>query len=314
MLYELRLDIGCDENRWTWEEFYQERNCFYNEMITRFKKYHGKIDDLWVVFEEGTPELADALVKICTAQEYIYDIGTFPRYTREDVWRARFLILAADVSRGRVDCDREWAPLNEYKARLCGVCGRKDDSQPPSPFFIYQSAMKKRQDIFKGSMVVVLSYDAFDKLKDDLEPWVKFGNAQVVDKNRKLVRNEREYVWIWPKYQVGPFSDMVVKRRCEECNEPTEVREVRTTDIFTQNMCIVTSFCDSNAPIVRAGNWFGEITPERPNGRHYYIFITPALYEKMLKLKVRGLCETACVVHAADKPYDWDPLKNYHPK
>ncbi len=309
MKYLLQLDIGCDENRWTWDEFYAERDKFYNSLIKNFPSHEGRIEDFWVKFLIGTPDLAESLIKIAEDNSYIYSIGVFINYTAKEIREARFVPFLVDSN--DVDCNVDAEPLNEYRVRLCDTCGRVDDSKVPNPLYIDKKVMKRYEDIYNGSLVKILSFKAFELLREDIEKWIDFGNVRIIDKNGKITGSKHEYVWIWPKIQIGPFVSAEISKKCIKCRRPTQIYKKRQKDIFLENKEIVKTFTDTKAPIVRSGNWFGQITNEYPyHKRLYEYFISGELHEKIRKMNLKGFVEADNVIHAADEPYEWDPLKD----
>ena len=296
----LRLSIGRDESRWSWDEFYAEEANFYQTVVNCFATHKGKVEDWYVEFREGTPELAATLKQLCESKGYNYDIGVAPKYTSTDIKKASFVPLFTECA--WLDSDRDDVPLNKYEAVICEVCGRCDESQVPNPYRINKKVLKKPPDIFRASNgIVVLSERAFELLWDDVKQWVQSGEVVIWDKGQ-VVPCTVKYKWFRPTSKVGMFTDARVLQRCDKCGLPTEIREVRSEDdIFEVNKEIVESFQNVSAPIALAGNWFGEIEPGKACNNHWEVFISGALHEKIRKLKLKGFVKADCIIHSAEE-------------
>jgi hypothetical protein len=316
MEYNLRFSISstADDIHWNRETHEEDEHGFYIRLIEKLKIQDAKIEDFYghVDFRNGTPELASRIKAMVEKEGYHYGLWALPRYSPEDISRARYVNLAGIGD--EVDMDDSGKLLNEYKEILCTTCGRTNDSNVPSPYNIYNKRVKQPRDLFRATNgVKILSILAFELLRSEIEPWVNFGQVRIVDKQRKPVESACEYVWIRPTHQVGKFVNARAKRACNKCGCPTEIPWERSEDIFERDKWVVESFNSVQAPIVLAGNWYGEIYPHGLVDLSRYVFISGSLHEKMRKLKLKGFVKSDCVVHAADEPYEWDPLKDYKP-
>jgi len=310
MNYRLRLNIEYDEDRWTWEEFFKERSSFYKRVIKDLASCQGRIDDLWVELPNGTPDVANALIEMSESNGYKYDIGTLVDYTPEEIRKACFVPL---TSLGNfVDYDKKHVFLNSYTKIECPHCGRPDYGCLPDPYFIYEIVIKKNKDIYYANNgMKVLSERAFDWLREDLEPWVDFGRPCIVDNERNIISEAPQFLWIRPRIEVGRYVNERILKRCPKCGEPTQIEKSMQGDIFERGKEIVESFCGTESPIVRAGSWFGYFPPGSAHSRSYDVFVSGSLHEKIRKLKLKGFVKADYVIHAADEPYEWDPLKDY---
>ncbi len=299
MKYRLGFDIGYDPQHWDLNSFERDRQEVYEQLLRCFKSKHGQISDARLKFPDADSELAQGLIDFAEKRGYLYSIGTFVKYTREEIKSASFVPLWTDC--GPLDSNRDGIPLNEYKAVLCKSCGRCDDSQVPNPYRINKKVLKKPPDIFRASNgVIVLSEKTFESLYDEIKQWVSFGEV-VVFNNEQVVPCSVKYKRIRPNKKVGMFTSARVQQRCNECGQPTEIRKVHSEDIFEMNKEVVESFNNVSAPIALAGNWFGEIKPGKACDNNWEVFISGALHEKIRKLKLKGFVKADCIIHAADE-------------
>jgi hypothetical protein len=311
MKYRLRVSISRDEDRWTWEEFYEEQRIFYETIVEQFSSYNPKIEDWYVELSTVTTEPVSLLRELCEYNGYQYELWAVVKYLQKEIRNARFVPLLTEC--GPLDSDREGVPLNKYEAIVCEACGRCDESQVPNPYRINRKVMKRPPDIFRASNgIVVLSERAFALLWDDLKRSVSSGDVVIYDKGQSIPCSVK-YKWVFPNIAVGPFVDAKVLKRCNKCGQPVEIRQQRLKDIFGANKCTVETFKGVQAPIALAGNWYGEIEPGSPCDNYWAVFISGAFHEKIRKLKLKGFVKADYVVHSADEPYDWDPLKDYKP-
>jgi hypothetical protein len=306
MRYRIGFAIGYDEERWNLETFDEDRETFYSRVLEMVAPHQGTIDqpNAKLVFPDGTRSLARALIEIAQREGLAYRIGTFVKYTTAEIRQARFVpfFTKGDFA----DCDRDGHDLNKYTRILCGDCGTPDDSSMPALYHLDKAKMRKQLDLFYGSNgIMIVSAESFERLMPDIGEWVTSGPAAVVE-DGKVVRGEKEYVWMRPKCEVGPYIKAKVLKMCSVCQRPTEIR-IRDLDdpfenIFEMNKHTVTSFRGVEAPIALVGNWCGEIRPKRHFGRVRHVIISGALHEKIRKMKLKGFVEADYVIHAADEP------------
>jgi len=300
MRYRLIFAIRFDERKWKREAYRKNREEIYRDLITRFPSEGAKIEDWRIEFPNGTPRLADALKDVCEAEGYEPDIGTFVHYSAKEIREAGFVRLMA--SSGPIDRDADHRCLNSYRVLICDTCGRRDQSLVPNPYYVDKKIMRRYEDLYYASNgVMILSVRAFESLREKIEPWVDFGQV-VIKSEGKVVKGEVDYVWIRPKFEVGPFIDARVIKRCRKCKQPTEVRRWRLDDVFLQNMEVVESFKGRQELIVRAGTWCGEVKPERSCSLLEEIFVSGALHEYIRKLKLKGFCKADHVIHSLEEP------------
>ncbi len=312
MNYRLRLNIGNDGSRGTWDDFLKERENFYKSILKRFKTHQGRIDDIWVELPNGTPEVAKILSQISESNRYNYDIGVFVDYTPKEIEQARFVPLMALGN--YVDRDKNHKFLNTYSKIECSHCMRPDYNCLPDPYFIHEIVMKKKKDIYYAENgMMILSERAFDWLRNDIGPWVDFGSPCIVDNERNIISDAPKHFWIRPKFVVGRYVNEEILQRCAECGEPIQIAKGTDGDIFERGKEVIESFCETKAPIVRTESWFGYFPPGSAHSRSYEVFVSGWLHEKIRKLKLRGFVKADYAIHAADEPYEWDPLKDYHP-
>jgi hypothetical protein len=313
MKFTLILGIRYDEAKWNLETFSQDRRAFLLELIGKYKAFKGHYSDGMehVEFPNGPPELEQLLRNECESRDYIYDIWTKVSYSEKDIKQARFLpfLIAGD----EVDFDRYHNALNTYREVLCKYCGRTNDSNVPTPYLVYSRRMKKPRDLFYAmNGITIISASAFELLRGEIGPWVDFGQAQILDDDKRPVKTDHEYMWIRPTCEVGPFVNAKVKKVCRKCKQPTEIRRQYSHNTFEYE-CVLESFKNTEAPIVLAANWFGEISPKKTSNHSHYVFISADLHEQIRKLKLKGFVKADYIVHAADEPYDWDPFKDRVP-
>lgn len=311
MEYKLRFSIGYDEEHWNLETFSKDRKKYFLKLIEKYKKFKGLYlegyEDL--EFPNGTPEMEQLLRKECESKNYTYDIGTLVNYTPKEIREAHFVPLTALGN--FVDYDKNYVFLNTYTKIECPHCGRPDYEFIPDPYFIYEIVLKKQKDLYYANNgMMILSQRAFDWLRDDIEPWIDFGRPCIIDNERNIVSEAPQFVWIRPKFAVGRYVNEEILQRCSECGEPIQIAKGREGDIFERGKEIVESFCKTKAPIVRSGSWFGYFPPSSAHSRSYGVFISGWLHERIRKLRLKGFVKADYVIHAADEPYDWDPLKN----
>ncbi len=314
MKYTLVICIRYDDKNWNLETYREDKNRYCVELMERFKRYNPYYNEVsaQVEFPNGTPELEKLLREEVDSRNYTYDIGVGVTYSQKDIKRARFVPLCCSGVHG-ADYDDYGNNLNTYKEVLCKYCGRTNDRNIPTPYLIYDKRVKKPRDIFSASNgIYILSVLAFTLLQDEIEPWVDYGPVQIVDKNKKPVKSDYKYIWIRPKIEVGPFVNSRIKQVCNKCGQPTEIRIDYSGDIFEVGKETVESFNNTEAPIVIAGNWFGEINTKETSNHSRYVFISSELHERMRKLKLKGFLKADRVIHAADEPYEWDPLRYRH--
>jgi len=257
----------------------------------------------------GTPELAIALREWCERNTYDYHMWVVVQYTPKEIKKARFVRLMALGN--CVDHDKDYKFLNKYSKIECRVCGRPDYECLPARYIIHEIVIKRNKDIYYANNgMMILSQRAFDWLRDDIEPWVDWGHPCVVDKQRNIVSDAPSHVWIRPRFAVGRYVNEKILQRCSKCGELIQIAKSREGDIFERGKEIVESFCKTEAPIVRAGSWFGLFPPGSAHARSYDVFVSGELHEKIRKLRLKGFVKADYVIHAADEPYDWDPLKN----
>lgn len=298
MRYKLGFDIGYDEIHWELDTFYEDRDNFYKKMLIIFGKEKGYIEDARIVFPNSHRKLANELIKIVEDNGFLYTIGTVPEYYPEEIAAARYVPFLIEGE--ELDHDACGEPFNKYKIIHCGTCGRPDFKKVPHPYLIDTKYMKKRQKFHHVSGdLAIFSNEAFNKLKDDIGDWVDTGAVSVTEKGKVI--NETNFIWVRPKCKIGSFTNAIVKQKCKTCKHPIEIREVRSEDSFEMNKHVVESFLDVTAPIVLAGNWYGEVTPGGHCQQFTYMFISGQLHEKIKKMKLKGFCEAKYIIHAADE-------------
>ncbi|MHC4867505.1 MAG: hypothetical protein ACYTEX_25815 [Planctomycetota bacterium] len=308
MRYRLRFHTRYDEDNWNRTTYEDDRNEFYKELLSSLGLEQGIIDDATIEIVGGTREIADAIIRFTEEKGIKYMIGTFVEYYPSEIKNSRFVPFLATSN--VVDYDRRHEELNKYDKILCDRCGTPDESTAPDPFYIGKKAMRRRQDFYYASGgFTILSTKAMAELEGDIAPWISYGPATVIDKGQ-LVDQGQGYFWIKPKYKVGYYTDARIKRMCPACKRPTEIRKVRSKDIFMANMHIVESFKGVNAPIALIGNWFGEIARGEHFDRHQEVIISGSLHERIKSLELKGFSEADYVIHADDEPYDWEPSGN----
>lgn len=298
MKYILVLDIGYDESNWKLETFEEDRQEYYLKLIKKFKPFKGRVGIVGVEFPNGTHELEQLLRKECESRNYTYDIGTNIIYSENDIKEARFVpfLIAGD----EVDFDSYCDVLNIYQEVLCKYCGRTNDSNVPTPYHVYSKRMKKPRDFFNAmNGVKIISVLAFELLRGEIEPWVNFGCVQIVDDKQKPIKTDYEYIWIRPKCKVGPFINAKVKKFCNKCKQPNEIRMEYSHNTFEYRW-VVKSFKNTEAPIVLAGNWFGEIRSEETSNHSRDVFISADLHERIRKLKLKGFVKADYIIHSSD--------------
>lgn len=300
MKYILVLGIGYDNSNWNLETFSKDRQVFFSKLIEKYKEFKGHYSDVNenVEFPNCTPELEQLLRKECESRNYTYNLGTDVIYSEKDIKEARFVpfLVAGD----EVDFDSYCNELNIYEEVLCKYCGRTNDSNVPDPYRVYSKSMKKPRDFFNSmNGVRIISVLAFELLRGEIEPWVDFGQTQIVDDKKRPIKTDYEYIWIRPKCEVGPFVNAKVKKFCNKCKQPTEIRMEYSHNTFEYEW-IVESFKNTKAPIVLAGNWFGEISSEETSNHSRGVFISADLHERIRKLKLKGFVKADYIIHSAD--------------
>lgn len=300
MKFILCLGIGYDESHWNLENFSEDRKAFFLELLEKYKEFKGRyLDNLeWVEFSNSTPELEQLLRKECESRNFNYNIGTKVIYSEKDIKGAKYVPFL--VSGEVVDFDKYHDELNIYREVLCECCGRTNDNNVPNPYRVYSGKMKKPRDIFYAmNGIRIMSVLAFELLRGEIEPWVNSGQVQIVDKKRKPITTDYEYVWIRPKVEVGPFVDAKVKKRCDKCQQPTEIRAEYSNKTFEYEW-VVESFKNTDAPIVLAGNWFGEVSQEETSNHSRDVFISADLHERIRKLNLKGFVKADYIIHSAE--------------
>ncbi len=307
MEYKLRLSIGFDEEHWSLENFNEQRCLYYDKLANLLGINFKALDCAIIEFTNGNPELVNRIKSVIQKEYYDYDIWSFPSYTKEEIKTARYVALGTRYE--PVGYDEDGISYNIYKKILCQKCRSYDMDMVPSPYRLGQDILHPKRDISRESNgVVILSETAFDLLREDIEQWVIWGDVEIVGGD--TTDNKQKYVWIRPTSMVGSFVNSKIIQKCEKCDRPTEIRQRRSKDIFEFYKWTVDSFKNVKAPIVMAGNWFGEVHSGASMFSRY-VFISGKLHEKIRKLKLKGFVKADRVIHAADEPYEWDPLKDY---
>jgi len=299
MKYRLRFGIGYDEKNWQLETFEEQRRCFLEQLLESIGSEKGEYLNGDLVFHDANPMLANTLIQIAKYYGYVFNIGTSPVYASEEINIVRYVPLLIDGE--RIDVDKEGQALNQYSNILCKKCGRPDDDAVPTPYYVEKKEMNRLQDLYSCSNgIAVLSMKAFDLLINEIKEFVNYGEVLVSEK-RKAVDYGKGLMWIKPKYRIGVFIDAKVKQKCDTCGNPTEIRQVRSKELFKMNVVAVESFNNVHAPIVLAGNWYGDIGPKRHCSRNHYVFISGELHKKIKDMKLKGFVEADYVIHAMDE-------------
>lgn len=302
MKYVLVFGIGYDDSNWKSETFREDRKKYFLKLIEKYKQFKGRYLEGYehVEFPNGTPELEQLLRKECESKNYIYDIGARLIYSEKDIKAAKFVPLCCSGVYD-ADMDDHGNKFNTYREVLCEYCGRTNDNNVPNPYLVYDKRVKSPRDILDAANgITIISVLAFELLRSKIEPWVDSGQVQIVDKGKRPVKTDYEYVWIRPRFEVGPFVNARVKQVCDKCKQPTEIRIDYSGDIFDKEKWIVESFKNTKAPIVLAGNWFGEVTPKQTSNHTRDVFISTNLHEKIRKLKLKGFLKADRIIHSAD--------------
>ncbi|MHA1952114.1 MAG: hypothetical protein ACW99G_21880 [Candidatus Thorarchaeota archaeon] len=311
MEYHLRFSIDYDDIHWKQDTFQEDKHKVHKKILQIFNAEDSTIEDWYIEFKNGSPELATNLKKWCKVSDYKCTLWVFPSYTKEEIKTARYVPLGTRYD--LVDRDDDNIPYNVYTKTLCNACRCYDMDFIPSPYRVDQSISKPKRDIsYESNGVVILSETAFNLLRNEIEQWVIWGDVEVVGDD-STNSNKEKYVWIRPTSTVGSFVDSRILQKCIRCNRSTEIRRKRSEDIFEFNKWTVDSFKNSEAPIVMAGNWYGDMNSGGASMVNRYVFISGELHEKIRKLKLKGFVKADAVIHAADEPYDWDPLKYRSP-
>jgi hypothetical protein len=310
MNYSLSLGIRYDEVHWILNTFREDRKQYLIKIIEKYKNFNGKyIDGLdYAELSDGSPEMERVLRKECESKGVVYDIGTFPRYSQTDIKNARYVPFGSDGRYDGTDYDGDGVPYNFYKEKLCDACGICNLDKIPSPYRVSKRIFEDQRDISSESNgITILTEWAFEELRYEIEPWINWGDVDFADSS-KYDDIKKKFIWIRPTQKIGAYTNSAVLQKCKACGRPIEIRQRRSEDIFEMNKEIIESFKDINAPIVLAGNWFGEIHKGGVCDVNNYVFISPALHEKIRKMKLKAFCKADHVIHAAAEPYDWDPL------
>jgi hypothetical protein len=279
-------------------------------MIEKYKNFNGKyLEGIeHAKFPDSTPEMEKVLRRECESKSLVYDIGTFPRYSQKDIRNARYVPFGSGCSYDGTDSDGDGVPYNFYKDKLCDTCGICDLDIIPNPYRISKRILGDQREISAESNGVTLLADwAFEELRKEIEPWIIWGDVEYADRS-KSEEIKQKFIWIRPTHMVGAFTNLEIQQKCKDCHRPIEMRQRRSEDIFEMNKEIIESFKGEDAPIVLAGNWFGEIHPGGVGDVNRDVFISPTLLEKIKKMKLKGFYNPEYVIHAADEPYDWDPV------
>ncbi len=299
MKYKLSFSILYDEKNWKLETFEQQRRCFLEQLLESMGSEKGKYINSDLVFDDANVMLAKTLIQIAEKYEYNYDIFTSPVYSSEEIKNSRYVPFL--INSDEVDFDKNGKELNLYPNILCVKCSMPDDAVVPSPYYIDKKEMKKLQDLYYCSNgVTVFSMKAFDLLVNEMRGYVNYGDVVVLDKGKKIDYG-KGFMWVKPKYKIGPFVDAVVKQYCDACSNPVEVRQERSKKLFEMNVVAVDSFKDVQAPIVLVGNWYGEVGPKKHCDRSHYVFISGELHEKIIGMELKGFVRADRVIHAIDE-------------
>jgi hypothetical protein len=304
MKYRLQFYIEYDEMRWEQSSFKAQRELLYRQILESVGPESGTIQDWRIEFPDANQRIAKALIRFAQQHNYKHFIGSRVSYTTAEIRQARFVpfLTSSDL----VDRDRDGHPLNTYSRVLCRVCGSPDESSMPPILLLDKEKMRKRSGLSYGSNgIMVVSSEIFERLAPDIGVWVTSGPA-AISEHGKVIRGEKEYVWMRPKCEVGPYIKAKVRKTCSVCRRPTDIR-IRDLDdpfenIFEMNKHTVTSFRGVEAPIALVGNWCGEIAPGLHFKRSRDVIISGALHEKIRKMKLKGFVEADYVIHAADEP------------
>jgi len=308
MKYTLQFDIGYDEKHWNKDTFSEDRLIFYKKIMQQYSSYKSKLSDCeWIEFTNATPELAASLKEFGTSNQYTFLMGSGPDYTQEEIRTARFVPFFIE-GKYNVGHDTNYIHLNDYKTILCDQCGRIDDHSVPDPYYIDKKAMGTYRDIYKANLgLLIFSERAMKLLWKDIKDFVIRGKVLVEKNGQILDDSKRKYYWIRPKFQIGPYCNSVVKKSCEACKQPTEIRMDFYKAGFLMNVHMVSSYNNIEAPIALVGNWCGEITEGSPYGRHQDVFISGWLHEKIRNLKLKGHVEADYIIHSVEE-FDFESI------
>ena len=300
MEYLLQFDIGHDDEHWVWETFQEERQNLYKKIMQQFPTYKSRVHAVWLEFLNADPTISSFLIEFAKSNQYVYSIGSKPVYSQDEIRKAQFVPFLIE---GKYDVghDKNDVHLNDYKKVICDKCGRVDYGEVPNPYYIDKKAMGTYRDIYKAGLgVIIFSEKAFRILWEDINDYVICGDA-LVEKNGQILEDaKRKYYWIRPKYKVGSYYNSVVEEVCEVCKKPTIVRKEFINDSFLMNVEMISSYNNVDAPVVLAGNWFGNITSS-PYGISHDIFISGWLHEKIKNLKLKGHVEADCLIHSTEE-------------
>lgn len=307
------LSTRYDEGNWNRKTYKQEKRRYLLGLIEKYPDYKGQYIEGHdhIEFRYATHEMEQVLRKECESKGIVCDIWAFPKYSQNDIKNARYVRLSSGASYNETDCDADGVPFNFYKENYCDMCGIGDLNKIQSPFRISKRIFEDNRDISTESNgVTIFSEWVFKAIQGEIEPWIVWGYVEIVDKG-KNEDIKKKYIWIRPKVRVGFYVDSKILKKCDKCGRPTEIRQQRSKNIFEADKQTVDSFRGVVAPIVLAGNWFGDILRGGIGRLHHDVFVSGKLYEKIRKMKLKALYKANYVIHAADEPYDWDPMKDW---
>jgi hypothetical protein len=275
------------------EEFHRQRREGLRRVAEALRRFEPVYDDQQLVFR-GI-EFCDIAVvdSTCRSLGVPHEMLIRPIYAEEEIGAARWVPLL--VKGERVDADKSWKSFNRKWEIVCSACGYPNFEAVPQPYLI------RKPKHLTGSWLLgaangirIISSSLWDELRSELEPWVDFGSVAFEDTKEKITPH---FLWMRPKEEIGAYTDHMVKRVCDTCKRPVEIRRDFKTHSIIADLIVVDRFFSTDAPIARVGKWFGELRPGFPPSLSWDVVISGAMHAKMKELRVKGFHPSEQIVH-----------------
>jgi hypothetical protein len=278
----------------------------YEDLLTQalqrladeFPEFHPSIEPAnhFVEFRDVDPGAVNKMEAWLNDRDHEYSLGIDEKCSDSELLKARFVPFLIEGE--YVDSDRNHNPLNRYREVRCKTCLVPKEDSVPNPFVVSELNSRKVQDVYKAQNgIIIVSQKFLSAIGNKLSGCVHSGEAAVTEAPRTK-RLKGPYFWLRPKFSLGREIRSVVRRVCESCGAPIEVRKIQTEDKFLDAQVVLEDFGSQSCDIALSGNWYGERTQERPISVTRDIFISGELCSFLLKQKLKGICSPTNVVVA----------------
>jgi hypothetical protein len=275
------------------DQFYRERREGLRRISETLRRLEPVYDDQELIFR-GIDYSEIALIDgTCKNLKIQHETVIRPAYAPEEINAARWVPLL--IKGNEVDADKSWKSFNRNWQIVCSGCGYPEFEAVPEPYLIRKPKhLTGLWLLGAANGMIIMSADLWDAMRSELEPWLSFGSV-AFESNPEPVSSH--FLWIRPREEIGAYTDHMVKRVCESCKRPVEIRGHFETHPIVSNLIVVDRFFSTEAPIARVGNWFGELRLGYPPSLSWDVVVSGAMHAKFRELNVKGFHPSEQIVH-----------------